>query len=135
MLYLNKTFTLRKIKEEIQEQGSMFFIAEEHNESVGYARVRISKIPDGLAGVAAMEIERLYADKKFIGKRVGYLLINTCLRYAKEHGYKVVWLGVWEHNTRAIAFYQRSGFETFGQQTFMLGHDAQTDLLMKKILT
>jgi ribosomal protein S18 acetylase RimI-like enzyme len=135
MLYLNKTFTLRKIKEEIQEQGSMFFIAEEHNECVGYARVRSSKVPDGLTGVSAMEIERLYADKKFIGKRVGYLLINTCLRYAKEHGYQVVWLGVWEHNARAIAFYQRSGFERFGQHTFMLGHDAQTDLLMKKVLS
>jgi ribosomal protein S18 acetylase RimI-like enzyme len=135
MLYLNKTFTLRKIKEEIQEGGSMFFIAEEDKECIGYARVRTSETPEELRGNTVLEIERLYVDKKYIGKRVGYMLMNTCLRYAKDHACDMVWLGVWEHNTRAISFYQRAGFETFGQHIFMLGKDAQTDLLMKKIIT
>mgnify|MGYP000011634770 CR=1 FL=1 len=134
MLYINKTFTLRKIKEEIKEPGSLFFIAEKDEEAVGYARVRTSKKPEGLNGSSALEIERLYADKKFIGKRVGHTLMSACLQYAKEHGHDVVWLGVWESNARAIAFYEKWGFEKFGSHVFLLGTDAQTDLLMKKNL-
>jgi ribosomal protein S18 acetylase RimI-like enzyme len=60
------------------------------------------------------------------------MLMNTCLHFAKDHGYNAVWLGVWENNARAISFYTKWGFEKFGQHTFMLGNDAQTDLLFKK---
>jgi ribosomal protein S18 acetylase RimI-like enzyme len=41
---------------------------------------------------------------------------------------------VWEHNERALEFYRKWGFEKYGQHVFMLGNDAQTDLLMKKEL-
>jgi diamine N-acetyltransferase len=134
MLYLNKTFTLKRIKEEIQEPGSIFFIAEKDGEAIGYARLRIgSEKPEGIEA-NALEIERLYADKKYIGKRVGYMLMNSCLHYAADHNFDAIWLGVWEHNARAIAFYEKWGFEKFGLHVFMLGNDAQTDLLMKKDL-
>lgn len=134
MLYINKNFTLKRIKEEIQEPGSVFFIAEKKNEAVGYARIRTSKTPDELKGSAALEIERMYADRKYHGKRIGHLLMNTCLHYAADHGFEVIWLGVWEHNARALAFYEKWGFKKFGQHVFMLGRDAQTDFLLKKYL-
>jgi len=57
-----------------------------------------------------------------------------CLAIAAKEGFKTVWLGVWEHNPKAIAFYEKWGFEKFGAHSFMLGTDAQTDLLMKKNL-
>lgn len=132
MLYINKTFTLKKIKEEIKERGSIFFIVEKDDDPIGYARLRTSHTPEALKGTVAMEIERLYVDKRFIGKRVGHLLMNTCLHYAKDHNFDTIWLGVWEHNERALEFYKKWGFEKFGDHVFMLGHDAQTDLLMKK---
>lgn len=133
MLYLNQNFTLKRIRDEIKEPGSLFFIAEsEFDQPIGYARVRHSPPPEALRGTNALEIERIYADKKYIGKRVGYLLMNTCLHYARDNGYDTVWLGVWEHNDRAIEFYEKWGFEKFGQHLFMLGNDPQTDLLMKK---
>src|SRR6188768_3005534 len=59
MLYINKTFTLKKIKEELQERGSIFFIAEKDDDPVGYARLRTSHTPDALSGTVALEIERL----------------------------------------------------------------------------
>jgi ribosomal protein S18 acetylase RimI-like enzyme len=46
----------------------------------------------------------------------------------------MIWLGVWEHNEHAISFYKKFGFEQFGDHIFMLGNDAQTDLLLKKNL-
>ncbi len=135
MLYLNGTFTQKKVLEDFLEQGAVFFIAEQEDEPIGYARVRRSPTPSELGNVKAIEIERLYADKKYLGKRVGYLLMSECLQYARDNDFQVVWLGVWEHNARAIAFYKRWGFEQFGDHIFMLGNDAQTDILMKKTLS
>ncbi len=45
-----------------------------------------------------------------------------------------VWLGVWEENKRAIQFYAKNGFVEFDKHIFVLGNDAQTDIMMKKQL-
>jgi ribosomal protein S18 acetylase RimI-like enzyme len=42
-----------------------------------------------------------------------------------------IWLGVWEHNTAAIRFYERLGFEKFAMHPYYIGKDRQTDWLMK----
>ena len=88
------------------------------------------------AGVnpAALQLDRLYVHHHYLGKRVGYMLMQTCLGHARKKGCPTMWLGVWENNDRAIAFYERLGFSRFGQAVFMLGDDAQTDWLMKKEL-
>jgi ribosomal protein S18 acetylase RimI-like enzyme len=88
--------------------------------------------PSELIGGTAIEIERIYADKDYVGKNVGKLLMKTCINMAKERGHTFIWLGVWENNPRAIAFYEKYGFEKFGSHPFLLGSDLQTDLLMKK---
>jgi diamine N-acetyltransferase len=134
MLYLTETFNKKRIQKEIAELGSVFFMAEIDGDAIGYARVRTSPIPREIDSERALEIERLYADKKYLGKRVGYLLMSECLNYAKDNGFDTVWLGVWENNARAIAFYQRWGFTRFGEHVFHVGNDPQTDHLMMKKL-
>jgi len=49
---------------------------------------------------------------------------------AKSTGSRSIWLGVWEHNPRALAFYKRWGFEIVGRQAFLLGQDLQQDFVM-----
>jgi ribosomal protein S18 acetylase RimI-like enzyme len=41
-----------------------------------------------------------------------------------------MWLGVWERNPRAIAFYLKTGFVSVGSHVFMVGSDPQTDLVL-----
>ena len=131
-LYVNNTFTPAKIKEELEDKDSLFFLAEESGDIVGYAKVKTIAKPDGAEGTVALEIERLYAVKRAIGKGVGRLLMETCLEHARKLGCDVVILGVWEHNQRAISFYSKWGFQKFSQHVFMLGTDAQIDILMQK---
>ena len=61
--------------------------------------------------------------------------MRTCIASARAHGADWLWLGVWEQNPRAIAFYQKHGFRTIGEQTFVLGTDRQRDLVMALDLT
>jgi ribosomal protein S18 acetylase RimI-like enzyme len=44
----------------------------------------------------------------------------------------VAWLGVWEHNPRAIAFYRKSGFVEVGDHVFPVGRDPQRDVVMAR---
>ena len=107
-----------------------------NNELAGYARVRQSnEVADKFPGKKTVEFQRIYALQKFIGKGVGKTLMNYCLALAKEQGAEIIWLGVWEHNHRAQEFYKKLGFERFSSHIFMLGNDAQTDILMKLKIT
>jgi ribosomal protein S18 acetylase RimI-like enzyme len=133
-LYLSKNFTVDRLSSELNDANSTFLLAEDEGKPAGYAKVRKSPPPEGLQGSHSIEIERLYACREYIGKQVGRKLMQECLDLVKQGGYDVVWLGVWEHNHRAIAFYEKSGFKKFSTHPFMLGNDLQTDFLMMKEL-
>jgi ribosomal protein S18 acetylase RimI-like enzyme len=60
--------------------------------------------------------------------------MHECVKIARQKGRRVIWLGVWERNTRAIEFYTKWGFKKFSEHIFMLGDEQQTDWLMKKFL-
>ena len=53
---------------------------------------------------------------------------------ARDKRADTLWLGVWERNPRAIAFYRKCGFEDAGTQTFVLGTDHQRDLVLARPL-
>ncbi len=52
------------------------------------------------------------------------------LSVATRNACDVLWLGVWEHNPRAVAFYRKKGFRVVGDHVFQLGSDPQRDLIM-----
>jgi ribosomal protein S18 acetylase RimI-like enzyme len=54
---------------------------------------------------------------------------------AKEQSKESIWLGVWEKNPSAIAFYESLGFKKVGQHTFLFGNDEQIDYIMEKTFT
>lgn len=133
--YIDEAFTEAQITNDLTEPGSIFFIAYAGGEAVGYARLRTStEVNDQFPGKKLIELHRLYALNKYIGRGIGKALMNHCLRTGKEKGYDLIWLGVWEHNLHAQGFYKNFGFEKFSSHVFMVGNDPQTDYLFKKEL-
>ena len=132
--YLKETFTVEKISEDIKDISSIFLIAFENKEAIGYAKLKRNSTKKELQNSKAMEIERIYILQKAIGKGIGKLLMGKCFAIAVAEDFEAIWLGVSEHNHVAILFYKKFGFETFGSHIFKLGNDNQTDLLMKRAL-
>jgi ribosomal protein S18 acetylase RimI-like enzyme len=66
---------------------------------------------------------------------VGEKLMRELLEEARRSGCQTMWLGVWEHNRRALAFYRKWGFKVVGAHIFQVGDDAQNDLLMARKLS
>lgn len=130
-IFMDEQFTKEDLMKEVELNEGIFMLAYIADEPVGYARMRLK---NNLAHEEAIEVARIYALKKAIGKGVGKTLMQECINKANELQMKYIWLGVWEKNERAIAFYQQWGFERFGEHQFLLGTDLQTDWLMKKVL-
>lgn len=130
--YMQKAFNLETIKDELADENSVFLIAEIENEPAGYAKIMIGSREDGIEAEKPVELNRLYSKQEFLGKGVGARLMEECFRRAEKNDCDRMWLGVWEFNPRAQAFYRKYGFREVGRHIFQLGSDAQTDLLMQK---
>ncbi|MBM3433878.1 MAG: GNAT family N-acetyltransferase [Bacteroidetes bacterium] len=68
------------------------------------------------------------------GGGIGAQLLAWALAWAEAQGTSELWLGVWEHNHLALKFYAQHGFEPVGSHVFMLGDDAQTDLILRRLI-
>ena len=132
--FMNEQFTKDALMKEVTADNNIFLLAYKGNVPVGYVRMRENNIPPTLGSNRAIEIARIYAVQDSIGKGVGTALMRTCMDIALEKDYHTIWLGVWEHNQRAIDFYKRWGFEKFDEHDFILGNDVQKDWLMKKLI-
>lgn len=132
--YLEESFNTEKIKSELNNPDSHFYIAWEEDNPVGYLKVNTGNAQTELQDDASLEIERIYVKKSHHGKKVGQLLYDQALETAQQLKKSYLWLGVWEENVRALYFYRKNGFVEFDQHIFRLGEEEQTDLMMKKVL-
>jgi ribosomal protein S18 acetylase RimI-like enzyme len=117
---------------ELVDPRMTVLLAERNGAAAGYVMLREGPPPACLPWRDALEIARLYAVRDAIGTGVGAALMAASLATAAARGRRAVWLGVWERNARAIAFYERWGFRDRGSQIFQLGRDRQTDRVMAR---
>ena len=130
--YMRQAFNVKQLNTELVEPNSTFLIAEMDGKPVGYAKLIVGSIEPGITSERPIELSRLYSHQEYQGRGVGQNLMDACFEFAKNHDHDVMWLGVWEFNPRAQAFYHKNGFREVGKHTFQLGSDPQTDLLMQK---
>ena len=129
--YLNVAFSIEKIKDELRNKNSEFYLAVLGESIIGYLKINIKHAQTEKKLSNSLEIERIYVQKEFQRKEVGQKLYNKALEIATSKSFKYVWLGVWEQNHKAIRFYEKNGFKVFDKHIFHLGNDKQTDLLMR----
>lgn len=133
-LYMDQAFSTESLLLELNDPESWFYFALLNDEVVGYLKLNSGTAQSDLQDENGMEISRIYIEEKYQGHRIGQHLIDKALEIAKHKKSSFIWLGVWEKNVGAIRFYERNGFEKFSTHHFMLGHDLQADIIMKKKL-
>jgi diamine N-acetyltransferase len=133
-IYIEQQFNVEKVREELKDPKNLFLMVDVAGELAAYTKVRFGSSAQGLEGKKVVEIERIYVLNHFQALGIGASLLSYITKHVLEKGVEVIWLGVWEQNHKAIRFYRRWGFEVFGSHVFMLGTDAQNDLMMKKEL-
>jgi ribosomal protein S18 acetylase RimI-like enzyme len=129
--YLEEAYAYEKLSAELNDVNSVFYFAMLDEKVIGYLKLNFGASQTELNDNDALEIERIYVLKEFHGKKVGQLLFDKAIEVAKAQDVAYVWLGVWENNKRALQFYTKNGFVEFDQHIFVLGDEAQTDIMMK----
>jgi len=133
-MHLDEAFGVAQQTAELEDPATVTLFAEIDGALAGFTQVYAGAVPECVTGPAPIEIKRFYVDTPWHGQGVAQRLIDAAYALGRERRAQTVWLGVWEHNPRAIAFYRRQGFAQVGAHTFMVGTDATTDLLFARPL-
>ncbi|AZU60719.1 GNAT family N-acetyltransferase [Neobacillus mesonae] len=132
--YLERAYNLKQLEKELSNISSQFFFVYFNDEVAGYLKVNTNDALSEEMGDESLEVERIYIRSKFQKHGLGKYLLNKAIEIAMERNKKKIWLGVWEKNENAMAFYKKMGFVQTGAHSFYMGDDEQTDIIMTKTL-
>jgi ribosomal protein S18 acetylase RimI-like enzyme len=130
--YVASSFNVAQQSAELADPASTFLIAEVGGVAAGYAKLQGGKSAEAIEGDKPIELVRLYVSHEWLGQGVGEALMRACLDEGRSAGYGTIWLGVWERNARAQAFYRKWNFRAVGEHVFQLGSDPQRDIVMER---
>lgn len=129
--YLSVACSREKLKEELETDNAYFYFLYLEDERVGYLKLNFKEAQTENIDPTGLEIERIYIRKEYKRKGLGTALLNKAFEMAEQQECTSVWLGVWEHNEPAKAFYRAKGFEKVGTHSFYMGEDEQLDWIMQ----
>ncbi|WP_339278158.1 GNAT family N-acetyltransferase [Paenibacillus sp. FSL W8-0426] len=132
--YLDKAFNLKQLEKEMANDSSDFYFIYFNEQLAGYMKMNTNDAQTENMGNDSLEVERIYIKRDFQKHGLGKYLLNQAIEIARKQDKRKIWLGVWEKNENAIAFYEKMGFIQTGAHAFYMGDEEQTDLIMTKNL-
>ena len=137
--YFKESLNIEKLSVQLQEPNSEFYFIYSKTDKqqvtpAGFLKLNIDNAQTDLMDPTALEVEKIYLLNAFLSQGLGKQMINFSIKRATQQAKQYLWLGVWESNFLALAFYKKMGFEQFGAHNFDMGGDIQTDLMLKKVL-
>ena len=133
-IHLERAYGVPQQTAELSDPAIITLLAEEAGAAVAYAQLRTGPVPACVSGNGPIELWRFYVSQDWHGRGVAQPLMDRVKAEARARGAKTLWLGVWEKNDRARAFYAKCGFVEVGDHIFLFGTDAQTDKVMSLLL-
>lgn len=130
--YLESAFALERIQAELSDPAAIWLLAVTGGDLAGYAKLLTGLPPECVTGESPIELVRFYIDRQWHGSGLASELMQSCLEEARGRGFKTMYLGVWENNERAKAFYKKWNFVRVGEHVFPMGDDPQIDWWMMR---
>ena len=132
--YCRDAFAIEHVRGELTDRACHTVLVLARGDLAGYAQLRSTAPPPCVVGPAPLELKRLYVDRRWHGGGVAHALLDRAIAIAVQRGAQTLYLSVWQHNHRAIAFYVKHGFAQVGAAEFRLGADVQLDPVMVRPL-
>jgi GNAT superfamily N-acetyltransferase len=128
--YLDENLVLNRIENSLSQCQSHYYFGRIEDEIVSYFHVLEFPIQTDINTPNSLEIARFYVLDAYKAKGIGKQMMTFVKSLASTLNKQEIWLGVWERNPNAIAFYEKMDFSISGRHTFMIGEDQQTDYIM-----
>jgi ribosomal protein S18 acetylase RimI-like enzyme len=119
-------------RRELADPNLLIFVAESDGKFVAFSQLRWGHTPACVEANRPVEIQRFYVTRDWHGHGLAQAMMDWTIGVARERGADMIWLGVWEHNPRAMAFYRKWDFTEVGDHVFQLGTDPQRDIIMSR---
>lgn len=127
--YCAKAYGEAAQRRELESADGVTLVVEEDGRAIAFAYLRREQSQWG-----DIYLSRFYIDAGWHGRGVAQELMRAVESAARELGGRKLWLSVWEHNPRGIAFYRKTQFQEEGTMPFLLGSDLQTDLIFTRVI-
>ena len=115
---------------ELADESFAIQLAEADGVPVGFVKLGPLRLPVEPCG-PAIELRSLYLLHEWRGAGVAHALMNWAIEEARVRGAQEMFLTVYTDNHRAKRFYERYGFEAVGPYKFMVGSQADEDIIMR----
>jgi len=113
--YINEfAYPVSKIKNEIENENSLHYIAYINNQPVGYLKININAAIEGGDKKDGFELERIYIDTTEVNKGLGTYLMNFVFDIAKSYQKKYIFLKAMDSAQLAMQFYTKMGYDLVG---------------------
>lgn len=119
---------------ELADPGIEVRFAEVGGSPIGFCKVGPLKMPAPDHAPGAIELRQLYIYKPWQGAGVAAALTQWAIDRARARQAPEIWLSVFTENPRARRFYARYGFEEIAPYHFMVGEQADEDILCRLVL-
>lgn len=119
----------------LTRQNETILLAHEGENIVGYAKLGALSLPVEAPIMPACELHRLYLAPSHQGQGLGKRLMQAGLSLDLVAASRAIYVGVWEHNTRAQNFYAKFGFSKVGEYDYVVGQTKDREWMMEKRLT
>lgn len=129
-IHLSTNYGYEQQLAELVDPNVKTILARLQGSLIAYAQVRRSPPPACVTHSSPIELHRFYVDRQAHGTGLAVLLMREVHRAVREFDGEHIWLGVWERNPRAIAFYKKASFSDVGSQFYMVGPDKQVDRVL-----
>jgi len=128
--HLSTNYGLEQQAAELADTDVTTILVRSKEVLTAYAQIRLSPPPPCVTYASPIELHRFYVDRQAHGTGLASSLMLEVHRAVREFGGSHIWLGVWERNARAIAFYKKAKFVDVGSQFYLVGADRQVDRVL-----
>lgn len=130
--YFDTAYSEETLLAEARDLDTDVFFIEDRGEVVGFLKVSFGGSQTEAMGEEYAELQRIYLLPDTVGGGYGSALMAKAVELAQARGKSRLWLGVWEHNERALDFYRAKGFERIGEHWFTTGTSRQLDWILAR---
>jgi ribosomal protein S18 acetylase RimI-like enzyme len=128
--YLASAYGVAQQARELADQDVATLLVHRDDALVAYAQVRRSTPPPCVTCERPIQLRRFYVERTWQGQGIAQALMHAVRDAAGGFDGRHIWLGVWERNLRALAFYRKEGFVDVGGTDFFVGPDRQIDRVL-----
>ena len=120
-------------RDQLESDNFAVRLVEDGDKLVGFIKLGPLRLPVDPRG-KALELRQLYVRPPWHGTGVARELLDWVIAEARQRGAADLYLSVFTQNHRARRFYAGYGFVEVGPYAFMVGNQADEDVIMRLAL-